>query len=156
MVDSLNSQRSTCHHHSGGPIWLPGQKTHPQPQQCVISIPQADLLELQPGHGNLQQPCHHQMILWAIWSTPYMAWQEGLDPHMSSSRPRQGGYIPGLQRRTRKRFQEAHQMTQSHTSYLQLTGTVQTSGRSLMCQSKHLPYPSCYLNSEWWPPDSLQ
>ena len=96
------------------------------------------------------------MILWAIWSTPYMEWQEGLDPHMSSSRPRQGGYIPGLQRRTRKRFQEAHQMTQSHTSYLQLTGTVQTSGRSLMCQSKHLPYPSCYLNSEWWPPDSLQ
>ena len=59
VVDSLNSQRSTCHHHSGGPIWLPGQKTHPQPQQCVISTPQADLLELQPGHGNLQQPCHH-------------------------------------------------------------------------------------------------
>ena len=35
-------------------------------------------------------------------------------------------------------------------------GTVQTSGRSPVCQSKHLPYPSCYLNSERWPPDSLQ
>lgn len=140
-------------------FWWPNLAARPEdtphPQQCVIATPQADLLELQPGHWKLQQPCHHQMILLANWSTPYMEQQEGLDP-VSYARPRQRGCIPGVQRRTWKHFQEAHQMTQSHTSYLWLTGTVQTSGSSPICQSKHLPYPSCYLISEQWPPDSLQ